>query len=132
MKANDPNFNMKVGIFNFNLEPEPEGRIDEDLFLSHPASPKPLCQLAPLQLHSRLLVWVLSLSPAYGALLTPGCCLCPPMCLCVQVQSRDATCVMTEFRWRTGTQACLLGSFTGWKDEAMTFEFDTQVARRGW
>jgi hypothetical protein len=34
--------------------------------------------------------------------------------------------VRHEFRWKTGTEAFLLGSFTEWKEEVMKFEFDTQ------
>lgn len=47
----------------------------------------------------------------------------------VQVQSHGSAGVDLEFRWKTGTHATLLGSFTGWEEEIMHFEFDTQVSR---
>lgn len=52
----------------------------------------------------------------------------PPVATCVQVQSHGSAGVDLEFRWKTGTHATLLGSFTGWEEEIMHFEFDTQVS----
>ena len=42
------------------------------------------------------------------------------------VQAKGEVGVRHEFRWKDGTVVSLLGSFTEWKEERMTFEFATE------